>query len=433
MGDGVAPRAPTFGEATRWWFWLGCISFGGPAGQIATLHRELVDRRRWISERRFLHALDLCMVLPGPEAQQLATYLGWLLHGTIGGIVAGGLFVLPGFVVLLGLAWGYLALGDVPVVAGALAAVKPAVVAIVLGAALRIGKRALKTPGAIGIAVTAFLALLAGVAFPWIVGGAALVGAMGHRVAPHAFPAGGGHGPDQGAGAPAVIDDHTPVPAHARATPLRVGLPVAVGLLLGVLAWLGLRGGPLDAMATFFTRAALLTFGGAYAVLPYVVQGGVEQYGWLTAPQMMDGLALGETTPGPLILVVTFVGFLGGWQGGVPGLEPVWAGLAGASVATFFTFLPSFVFILALGPLVEATRARPGLGAPLAGITAAVVGVIVHLGLTFGSAVLWRGGDVDVFGVAVCVAALVGLARFGLGVGAVVGGAALVGLLRAVV
>ncbi|MEP7328802.1 MAG: chromate efflux transporter, partial [Betaproteobacteria bacterium] len=344
----AAPAAPTRAEALAYWLRLGFISFGGPAGQIALMHRELVDEKRWISERRFLHALNYCMVLPGPEAQQLATYIGWLLHRTWGGIMAGALFVLPSLFVLIALSWLYMAFGDVPAVAGFLAGVKPAVVAIVLQAAWRIGSRALKHCVLWMIAALAFVAIFAfSVPFPAIVLGAAIVGAIGGRAAPRVFALGGKHAATASAAAPSVIDDHTPTPAHARFRWPRLIATVVIfaGLWSGAMAMLWIAGGgfsPLVEMAWFFTKAALLTFGGAYAVLPYVYQGAVETFAWLTPVQMIDGLALGETTPGPLIMVVAFVGFVGGWTKALFGaaLLPL-AGVAAACVVTFFTFLPS--------------------------------------------------------------------------------------------
>jgi chromate transporter len=391
-------REIAFGEALRFWLKLGFVSFGGPAGQIAIMHRELVERRRWISERRFLHALNFCMLLPGPEAQQLATYIGWLLHGTIGGIAAGALFVLPSLVLLIALSWIYAAYGQVPAIAAILYGVKPAVVAIVFAAAWRIGQRALRHAFLWGVAAAAFIALFAfDLPFPLVIAGAALVGVIGGRVAPHVF-AGGGHAGKQSAEhEPAIIDDDTPTPPHAR---FRAGAIVGT-LVVGIALWaIGVAGlvlafgsasDPLR-MAVFFTQAALVTFGGAYAVLPYVIQGAVENYAWLTAPQMIDGLALGESTPGPLIMIVAFVGFLGGWQRPMPGWDVGAAGTLGACVATFFTFLPSFVFILAGGPWVERTRDDLKLAAPLTAITAAVVGVIANLSMFFAVHVFWPHG-----------------------------------------
>ncbi|HYF59005.1 MAG TPA: chromate efflux transporter, partial [Burkholderiaceae bacterium] len=307
--DRSAPAPVGFGEAFRFWLKLGFISFGGPAGQIAIMHRELVERHRWISERRFLHALNYCMVLPGPEAQQLATYIGWLLHGKWGGIVAGGLFVLPSLAILVALSWIYVRFGEVPAVAAVLNGVKPAVVAIVLAAAWRIGTRALRHPLLWAIAAAAFLALAVfHLPFPLVILGAAVVGVVGARVAPHIFR-GAGHAAKAGEHVPSLIDDDTPPPAHARFRAPRFAAMVAVFLAIwaaaiGALALAFGATHDFTHMARFFTQAALLTFGGAYAVLPYVLQGAVHEYEWLTAAQMIDGLALGETTPGPLIMVV---------------------------------------------------------------------------------------------------------------------------------
>jgi len=394
-----APSTPTRAEAFRYWLKLGFVSFGGPAGQIAIMHHDLVDRQRWISERRFLHALNYCMVLPGPEAQQLATYIGWLMHRTWGGVVAGALFVLPSLFVLIVLSWLYMAFGNVAAVAGVLYGIKPAVVAIVLHAAWRIGTRALKHPALWVIAALAFVAIFAFAApFPAIVIAAGTVGHFGGRIAPRAFAGGGGHREDGGAHAPAVIDDDTPTPPHARFRAARLARVVAVCVALWAAALAALVGthgmdGTLVQMGTFFTKAAFLTFGGAYAVLPYVYQGAVDNYGWLTAPQMIDGLALGETTPGPLIMVVAFVGFVGAWTKAAFGPSALAAaGIAGACVATYFTFLPSFLFILSGGPLVETTHGQIRFTAPLTGITAALVGVIVNLAVFFAWHVFWPKG-----------------------------------------
>jgi chromate transporter len=390
------------------------------------MHRELVEQKRWISERRFLHALNYCMVLPGPEAQQLATYIGWLMHRTWGGIVAGALFVLPSLAVLIALSWIYIAYGDVPEVAGALYGVKPAVTAIVLHAAWRIGSRALTSPPLWAIAAAAFVAIYVfAVPFPAIVLAAGLIGALGGRISPQQFASGGAHAAGDAPHPAAVIDDDTPTPPHARFRWSHLVTVVAVALLLwsgslGALAMLFGGNGVLPQMGWFFTKAALVTFGGAYAVLPYVVQGAVETFGWLTTAQMIDGLALGETTPGPLIMVVAFVGFVGGWAKQLFGPEHLFlAGTAAASVATWFTFLPSFVFILAGGPLVESTHGQMKFTAPLTGITAAVVGVIVNLAVFFAVHVLWPvglQGRFDVVSALIGVAAAVALFRYKVGV-----------------
>src|SRR6478672_4350420 len=383
-------EGPTFGKAFRFWLKLGFISFGGPAGQIAIMHSELVERRRWISEKRFLHALNYCMLLPGPEAQQLATYIGWLMHRTLGGITAGALFVLPSLFILIALSWIYLRFGDVPVVAGIFYGIKPAVTALVLHAAHRIGTRALKNGWMWGIAAASFVAIFAlDTPFPAIVLAAGLIGFFGARRWPQVFALGGGHAQGKASYGPALIDDDTPTPAHARFSRSHLAKVLAVGLAL----WLAAMGllvatqgleGTLTQMGWFFTKAALLTFGGAYAVLPYVYQGAVEQHHWLTAPQMIDGLALGETTPGPLIMVVAFVGFVGAWAAEALGSgSALLSGLAGATVVTFFTFLPSFFFIFVGAPFIETTHGDLRFTAPLTAITAAVVGVIVNLAVFF--------------------------------------------------
>jgi chromate transporter len=436
--------APSLAQALRFWCRLGVISFGGPAGQIALMHDELVTRRRWISEQRFLHALNYCMLLPGPEAQQLATYLGWLMHRTWGGIAAGVLFVLPSLFILVALSWVYLRFGQVGPVAAVFWGLKPAVTAVVLQAAWRMGTRTLHNRWLVALAVAAFVALaLADLPFPAVVGAALVTGWLGARWRPEAFsprpvlaaaPHGGtapahqadpaAAGPHASAPAAPWLDDHTPAPAHARFAPRRLAGVVVValalwglglGLLVAVWGWDGV----FTRMASFFTQAALVTFGGAYAVLPFVVQGAVEQQGWLTARQMIDGLALGETTPGPLIMVVAFVGFLGGWQKEVLGPDALWAaGVLGACVATFFTFLPSFLFILAGGPLVEATRGRLGFTAPLTAVTAAVVGVIASLALFFATHTFWPsglGGPLEVGALALAAAAALALMRFKVG------------------
>ena len=442
-GSEAAPAPVGFWEALRFWLKLGCISFGGPAGQISIMHQELVERRRWISERRFLHALNYCMVLPGPEAQQLATYIGWLMHRVRGGIVAGALFVLPSLVILILLSWVYVAYGKLPVVAGLLYGVKPAVTAIVIQAAQRIGGRALKNPALWAIAAAAFVSIFAlSVPFPAIVAAAALVGYVGGRVAPAKFQLGGAHGAARQSYGRALIDDDTPTPPHAVFSwpaLLRV-------LLIGALLWLtpmtlltatlGWQH-TLTQMGWFFTKAALLTFGGAYAVLPYVYQGAALQYGWLKPPQMIDGLALGETTPGPLIMVVAFVGFVGGYLSDEvrvlfgPG-RLFLAGAVAATLVTWFTFLPSFLFIFAGGPLVETTHNDLKFTAPLTAITAAVVGVILSLAVFFGYHVLWPAGlhgAFDWVAAAMTVAAGVALLRFKRSVIQVIVAGALAGLL----
>ncbi len=390
--DAHGAPAPSFATALRFWFTLGWISFGGPAGQIALMHRELVERRRWISESRFLHALNYCMLLPGPEAQQLATYIGWSLHGTRGGLAAGVLFVLPSLLILIGLSWVYLVHGQQPVVVAVLEGLKPAVVAVIAAAALRIGRRVLHHPLLVSVAVAAFLALAVGSwPFPLVVALAALTGALARTGWPQAF---GAAGPEPGPSAPFVHPGLRP-----RTVAVLLVFLVLWGVSLGGLVVAFGWQGTLAQMGWFFTQAALLTFGGAYAVLPFVVQSAVEQHGWLTAAQMIDGLALGETTPGPLIMVVAFVGFVGGWTQALFGPEArLLAGTVAAVVVTWFTFLPSFLFILAGAPWVDRLQGHSRWQAPLTAITAAVVGVILNLALYFALQVLWpaaRGGVFD--------------------------------------
>jgi chromate transporter len=423
----VQARPSTVSLREAFWFWLklGFISFGGPAGQISIMHQELVERRRWISERRFLHALNYCMLLPGPEAQQLATYLGWLMHRTWGGVIAGALFVLPSLFILITLSWLYVAFGEVPVVAGIFYGIKPAVTAIVVHAAHRIGSRALKNNWLWAIAAASFTAIFAfNVPFPLIVLGAAVIGYFGGRWAPGKFSL-GGHDARHKSFGPALIDDDTPTPEHARFSATRLARLLIVGALLWILpiglltAMFGWEG-TLTQMAWFFTKAALLTFGGAYAVLPYVYQGAVGHFGWLTPTQMIDGLALGETTPGPLIMVVAFVGFVGGYVTQVFGPEQAFlAGAVAATLVTWFTFLPSFLFILAGGPLVESTHDELKFTAPLTAITAAVVGVILNLACFFGYHVLWPKGfyaALDWPSAILAVAAFIALFRYKRGV-----------------
>ena len=438
----TAPPPVTFAAAFWYWLKLGFISFGGPTGQIAIMHQDLVENKRWISERRFLHALNYCMVLPGPEATQLATYIGWMMHKTSGGIVAGALFVLPSLVILIVLAWIYMAYGNLPAIAGFLYGIKPAVTAIVVFAAYRIGSRALKNAALWSIAAAAFIAIFAlKLPFPYIVLAAGLIGYLGGRYAPAIFAIGGGHAvTDQRYGA-ALIDDATPTPPHALFKWARVARVCAAAAALwgGVMAFLVARYGwdaTLTQMGWFFTKAALLTFGGAYAVLPYVYQGGVEQFGWLTAAQMIDGLALGETTPGPLIMVVTFVGFVGGWTREVFGPHNlVFGATAAALVVTYFTFLPSFIFIFLGAPFIESTHGNLAFTAPLTGITAAVVGVILNLAVFFAYHVLWPQGFAGTFEWPAAVlgaAAFVALFRFKAGIIPVIVACGTAGLLYTV-
>ena len=408
-----------FRDALTYWWKLGLTSFGGPAGQIAMLHDEVVVRKRWISEKRFLHALNYCMILPGPEAQQLVTYIGWLMHGVRGGILAGSLFVLPSFVLLVTLSWAYLAFGASPVVVTMFEMIKPAVVAIIAQAVYRIGSRSLRHPAlwAIAAASTAVM-LVSGSWFPVIVVVAALLGWFGSRFAPSVFAGGGGHGAANIESTPAIIDDDTPTPAHARITTWRLArtvLTAAVAWFLPVGALWATLGGDnaLVSMALFFSGAAFLTFGGAYAVLPYVYHGSVAA-GWATPSQMVDGLALGETTPGPLIMIVTFVGFIGGYVGQFLGAgSSFMSGLVAALIVTWFTFLPSFFFIIAGGPYVEATRGLKAVTAPLTAINAAVVGVVLSLAITFAVTVFVpHGTSVNVLALGIAAVAALALFRF---------------------
>ena len=398
------------------WFWLklGFISFGGPAGQIAIMHKELVEQKRWISESRFLHALNYCMLLPGPEAQQLATYLGWSMHGVRGGLVAGGLFVLPSLLILTGLSWAYLSFGQTATAAGILYGMKAAVVAIVMHAVWRVGKRTLRHPVLMLIALFAFIALFfLHLPFPLIVAMAAILGWIGGRYAPYIFQPGHPHSDPDVQETPGTSN----LPAPAWKTTVRwllTGALLWAVLMLILLASLGWTS-TLTQLGWFFSKAALVTFGGAYAVLPYVVQAAVGHYGWLTTTQMMDGLALGETTPGPLIMIVAFVGFVAAWQTQTLGADQLLlAAITGAGIATFFTFLPSFIFIFAGAPWVEASRGKLSWSAPLSAITAAVVGVIFNLALFFAGHVLWpqgAEGRLDIAAALMILAALFALWR----------------------
>ena len=437
--EAEAPPPVSFKEAFLFWLKLGFISFGGPAGQISIMHQELVENRRWISERRFLHALNYCMLLPGPEAQQLATYIGWLMHRTAGGIVAGVLFVLPSLLILIVLSWLYIAFGNLPVVEGLFYGIKPAVTAIVLQAAHRIGSRALKNGVLWSIAAASFVAIFAlNVPFPAIVALAALIGYAGGKSAPSKFAVGGGHGAAKQSFGKALIDDDTPTPSHALFRWSGLLRTVLAGALLWIIPMWGLTAlygwnHTYTQMGWFFTKAALMTFGGAYAVLPYVYQGAVGHFSWLTPTQMIDGLALGETTPGPLIMVVAFVGFVGGYAKAILGPDHLFlAGAIAAALVTWFTFLPSFLFILAGGPLVESTHQDIKFTAPLTAITAAVVGVILNLATFFGLHVLWPKGwnqGFDWMSALIALAAVVALFRFKRNVIHVIIACALLGLL----
>ncbi len=411
-------------EALRFWAILGWISFGGPAGQIAILHQEMVERRKWIGEERFLHALKFCMLLPGPEAQQLATYAGWALHGTAGGVVAGLLFVLPSILVLLVLSTVYAVYGDVAAVAGVLDGIRPVVVAIVVHAAIRIGRRTLARPAHVALASVAFVGMLVlGIPFPAIVLAAGLVGMAGARLWPGAF-------------APRVGGESTsrePASTPARGRTLRlIAIGVALWLVpyVALVAWRGAES-VHAAEYRFFSKAALVTFGGAYAVLGYVAQAASGSLGWLTHAQTVDGLALAETTPGPLIMVVQFVAFQASWTH-PEGLNPFVSAVAGALLTTYVTFLPSFVLVLIGAPYVEKLRDNRALAGALSGVTAAVVGVILFLATILGRVTLWpRGsGAPDPFGLALLCLTLVALQRGRVSVPALVAAGGVAGLLR---
>ena len=445
----VERRVP-FAEALRFWVKLGWISFGGPAGQIAIMHRELVERRRWLSEERFLHALNYCMMLPGPEAQQLAIYIGWLMHRTWGGLVAGAFFVIPSVFILLLLSYVYAAHGNTTLVAGLLSGFKPVVVAIVVEAVIKIGGRALKRRAHFLLAAASFASIyFLRVPFPLIVLLAGLAGYFGTRFWPGAFAAepkknGGGDRAADGAkeeeeGLPLVINDSRPPPPHTLPSRARALKVLAVGLvlwllpLLALVSWLG-AGGLHAQEYFFFTKAALVTFGGAYAVLAYVTQAvTVAPFNWLSPVQAVDGLALAETTPGPLIMVLQFVGFMAGWNNPAPGLSPAASGVLGALVTTYVTFLPCFVFIFVGAPYIEVIRGNRSLAGALAGVTAAVVGVILNLALVFGAAVIWPeglSGGVNWFAAALGAAAFVALYRLKIDVLWVVIVGGLLGLAR---
>lgn len=439
-----------FVQALRVWLRIGLLGFGGPAGQIALMHRELIERRRWISEPRFLHALNYCMLLPGPEAHQLAIYIGWLLHRTWGGVVAGVLFVLPGALVLGVLSGLYVAFGDTPLVDALFFGLKAAVLAVVVEAVLRIGRRALRTRFLVALAAASFVAIFAfDVPFPLLVATAALVGWLAARVAPSWMPA--------PAVANAADDAHYAVDrllASGAATHTRPSLPRAVATTCVLLAvWaapvllaIALLGGDhvIARQGVFFSQAAVVTFGGAYAVLAYVAQRAVEDFAWLSPGEMADGLALAETTPGPLILVLQFVGFLAAHR--FPGgLDPWAAGLLGAAVTTWVTFVPSVLFIFVGAPYVEALRRNAALHAALSAITAAVVGVVLNLSLwfaihtLFGDTFEWRAGPLrvdapvwstlDPGALVLAVVAIIATVRLRLGLGWVLVGSAALGAL----
>lgn len=430
MIDVTSPPVPRFGEALRFWWKLGWISFGGPAGQIAIMHKEIVERRRWLSEDHFLHALNFCMLLPGPEAQQLATYLGWRLHGARGGIAAGVLFVLPSVCILLGLSWLYMAGGGISWIEGIFYGLLPAVIAIVFSAVKRIGSKALKSHSLWGLAALSFVAIYHfKISFVSIILSAALIGYVGGKFHPKQFPAGKGHGKSGADDLPYVVLPPAPVATLGRT--LRVSvfclalwwIPlIAVGILMG---WKGIH----FQEGLFFSKAALVTIGGAYAVLPYVSQMAVEHFGWLSQRQMMSGLGLAETTPGPLIMVLQFVGFVAAWMH--PGdLPPLAAATLGALITTWVTFLPCFLFVFLCAPHVEGLREKPALASALIAITAAVVGVILNLAVSFSTHALWpEGGKFDGFVAVAAVVAWLAMERFKAGVIPVLSACAVLGVI----
>jgi chromate transporter len=425
----AAPH-PTFFRALRFWIKLGFISFGGPAGQIAIMHKELVEKNRWISEGHFLHALNFCMLLPGPEAQQLATYLGWRLHGVRGGLAAGIWFVLPSVFVLYGLSWLYFSGGHLPWLAAIFHGLLAAVIAVVAEAVLRIGKKALRSPFLWGVAAISFVAIhFFQISFVVIIFSAAFLGWIGNRLLPAQFPAAGNsHGSfTDGDNASEVV-----LAPSGRASAPRSARVIAACLILWVLPvillaiWLG-RDSTAVQQGIFFSKAALVTFGGAYAVLPYVAQQAVESHAWLTHPQMMTGLALAETTPGPLIMVLQFVGFAGGWQH--PGsLSPLAAATIGSVITTWVTFVPCFLFVFLGAPHVESLGENRRLSAAMTAITAAVVGVILNLGVHFARHALFPvAGEFDWFIAVLSVIAFLAMHRLKIGLLPVIGGCAIVG------
>jgi len=444
----VTAEPVAFRDAVRVWTRVGLQSFGGPAGQIAVMHRILVDEKRWVSEERFLHALNYCMLLPGPEAQQLATYIGWLLHGVRGGLVAGGLFVLPGVIAILGLSILYALYRDLGAVAALLFGLKAAVLAVVIEALVKIGKRVLKNRLLVGVAALAFCAIFFfAVPFPLIVGSAAAIGLVGGRLRPALFKPPAPAVAGKAALVDAILDEG--IPEHARPSVARA---VRVVLVWGALWWTPVVVCALAAGAAsvftqegiFFSKAAVVTFGGAYAVLVYVAQQAVARFGWLGPQQMVDGLGLAETTPGPLIMVVQFVGFLGAYNHPPAGMAPLLAGTIGALLTTWVTFAPCFLWIFLGAPYIEALRGNRHLGAALSAITAAVVGVILNLAVwfslhvLFGELALYVGPlharalvpvwhTIDLAALAIGAASFAALFRFKLGMLPTLGGAMLVG------
>jgi len=431
--------SPSHGVSLReaFWTWMrvAALSFGGPAGQIAVMHRILVEEKRWVSEERFLHALNYCMLLPGPEAQQLATYIGWLMHRTLGGIIAGGLFILPGAIAIMGLSYIYAAWGNVPIVVALLFGLKAAVLAIVVEAVVRIGRRALNNQILIGLAAAAFVGIFfLNIPFPLIILGAALIGFVAGSMGAAAFQGGGGHGPGKAKGSEAVVDSllGEQLPEHAKPNVVRELKVSAVWLALWLvpvvaLLWAFGAGNVFSEIGVFFSKMAMVTFGGAYAVLAYVAQQAVEHYGWLKPGEMLDGLGMAETTPGPLIMVLQFVGFMAAYRD-PGGLSPMLAGTLGGLLATWVTFTPCFLWIFLGAPFIETLRGNRALRAALSAITAAVVGVILNLAVWFAIHTVFRQttpvraspfsfdvpvlSSIDVWALALSLAAALAVFRF---------------------
>lgn len=430
MPDASAGSVPfvTFKEALRFWFKLGWISFGGPAGQIAIMQTELVDRKQWIGQRLFLTALNFCTLLPGPEATQLAIYIGWRLHGLAGGIAAGTLFVMPGAFILLVLSWLAAAHGETPLVSAVFYGLKPVVIAIVVGAVWRIGRRALKTWQAVALAAAAFIAIyFLHIDFPWIVVAAGLIGWLAGRNGHSPFAAGshgaGGDEVDTAVGQTIVAAVRRPMLRLALYCLVFAALwAVPVGLTIALFGTT-----PFVDIANLFTKAAFVTFGGAYAVLPYIAEEAVKHYAWLSPDEMLNGLALAETTPGPLILVLQYVGFYAGWHN-VAGLDPTQAAVVGSALTTYCTFLPSFLFVLAAAPYIHAIHENPALGSALGAITAAVVGVILNLAVFLAEGVIFPAGRPDLFAIAVAIAAFLVMQRYKIEIHWLVAGGAAAGL-----
>jgi chromate transporter len=423
---------PSFAEAFRFWLKLGFISFGGPTGQIAIMQTELVEKKKWVSQSRFLHALNFCMLLPGPEAQQLAIYIGWLLHKTWGGIVAGAFFVIPSIFILWGLSFIYAAFGNLPWIAAIFYGLKPAVTAIVLAAVIRIGQKALKNEVMWALAALAFVAIyFFKVPFPAIILSAGVIGFVGGLLWKSKFE---NASKENSMSARSVISDEQESPAHARPSLSRA---VRVSILWLTL-WLtptmilgAVRGwdSTLFKQGLFFSKAAVITFGGAYAVLPYVTQQALFHYGWLKPGQMMDGLGLAETTPGPLIMVLQFVGFMGAWQH-PEGLPPLLAATIGALITTWATFTPCFLWIFLGAPYIEQLRGNTRLTSALSAITAAIVGVVLNLAVWFALHVFFPDtGTIDWFAILLCIAAFVAMTRYKVDIIPVVIGAGILGLL----